>query len=124
MDYDCRGKRLTILFVEDDPLVRWMGAESLVDAGFTVLEAGCAEEALVILQSREDVSLLFTDIDMPGAYDGLELADIAHRRWPHLHILIASGRCSPRKIPENGRFLPKPYAPDQVTRQIDAMFTA
>lgn len=115
-----RVQRPAVLIVEDDPLIRWSGADTLTDAGFEVLEAGNAEEALAILDQRSDLHVLFTDVDMPGCMDGLELARIAHKRWPWLHIIIASGRTPMhrRLIPENGRFVPKPYAPEDIARNI------
>lgn len=121
-----RNTRPAVLIVEDDPLIRWSGAETLEDAGFDVLEAANADEALAMLEARGGVSVLFTDIDMPGAIDGIELAMTAARRWPHMHIIIASGRRQPqrRHIPHNGKFVPKPYAPEEIARHIDALLAA
>jgi len=121
-----RAQRPAILIVEDDPLIRWSGADTLTEAGFEVLEAENAEEALAILDQRSDLHVLFTDVDMPGAIDGLELARIAHKRWPWLHIIVASGRTPlhKRAIPEKGRFLPKPYAPEDIARNIDDLLAA
>jgi CheY-like chemotaxis protein len=112
--------------VEDDPLIRWSGADTLAEAGFDVIEAGGAEEALAILEGRNDVLVLFTDVEMPGRFDGLELARIAHDRWPWMHIIVASGRRRPsdRQMPDNGRFVAKPYAPEQIARHIDALLAA
>ena len=126
MDKNRRSNGPAVLVVEDDPLIRWTGADTLADAGFDVIEAQNADEALVILQARPDILVLFTDVDMPGTLDGLELAAIARRRWPRLHILIASGRRrpQPRQLPQNGRFVPKPYAPEQIARDIGAMLAA
>jgi len=121
-----RSHRPAVLIVEDDPLIRWSGADTLAEAGFDVVEAGDAQEALDILEARNDVLVLFTDVDMPGRFDGLELARIAHDRWPWMHIIVASGRRKPgkRQMPDNGRFVPKPYAPEQIARHIDALLSA
>lgn len=121
-----RATRPAVLIVEDDPLIRWSGAETLADAGFEVLEAGNGDEALAVLESREDILVLFTDIDMPGELDGLDLAMIAHQRWPWMHIIVASGRREPqrRRIPAHGLFIPKPYAPEEIVRDIDALLAA
>jgi CheY-like chemotaxis protein len=121
-----RSHRPAVLIVEDDPLIRWSGADTLAEAGFDVIEAGGAEEALAILEGRNDVLVLFTDVDMPGRFDGLELARIAHDRWPWMHIIVASGRRQPgdRQMPDNGRFVAKPYAPEQIARDIDALLAA
>lgn len=121
-----RALRPAVLIVEDDPLIRWSGAETLGDAGFEVLEAADAEEALTILEARDGVSVLFTDVDMPGPIDGFELARIAAGRWPSMHIIIASGRreFQSRRIPRRGRFVPKPYAPEDIARDIGALLAA
>ena len=122
MDTD-RAARPTVLIVEDDPIIRWSGAETLADAGFDVLEAANADEALETLEAREVILVLFTDVDMPGRLDGLELARIAHQRWPWMRIIVASGRreAQRRRIPDNGVFIPKPYAPEEIVRDIGAM---
>ena len=69
---------LVILLVEDEVLVRMVAADVLEDAGFTVLESTNAEEALTLLETRPDVQVLFTDVNMPGALDGLGLAQTVH----------------------------------------------
>lgn len=81
-----------ILVVEDETLIRMVGAEILEDAGFDVLEAADADEALRILQAHDDVLLLFSDVDMPGSMDGLDLARVVHERWPDIRLLLTSGR--------------------------------
>jgi len=118
--------RPVILLVEDDPFIRWESADALRQAGFAVLEAADADSAMAILQSRGDVSLLFTDVEMPGVIDGLELARRARDMWPTLRILVTSGRCAPpeRTLPVRGRFVSKPYAQDEILRDIDRMLAA
>ena len=100
-----------ILIVEDDPLVRMLAVEFVKDAGFQTLEVGDADQAIVILESHSAIVVLFTDIDMPGSMDGLELALVVSNRWPAIEILVASGRVRLRQsdLPPNGRFLGKPY---------------
>jgi len=71
-----------ILLVEDEVLVRMLAADVLSEAGFTVLESTNAEEALTFLEARPDVQVLFTDVNMPGALDGLGLAQTVHERSP------------------------------------------
>ncbi len=115
--------RPLILIVEDDPLIRWSGAATLEDAGFEVLEAANADDALALLELHGSISVLFTDIDMPGELDGLDLAHIAAHRWPCLHIIVASGRKEPL-MPDNGRFVAKPYMPEQIVRDIDELLAA
>jgi len=112
-----------VLVVEDEPFVRMIAAEGLEDAGFNVIEAATADEALRILSSRDDVGVLFTDVNMPGSVDGVELARLVHERWPALRIVITSGKDRPA-VPDDGRFLPKPYRPGQVARVIEQLISA
>ena len=101
----------TILVVEDEPLIRMHGVDILEDAGFAVIEAGDADEALDILLTGTPVQLVFSDVDMPGSMDGLEFAWAVHRRWPCMHLLLTSGhhRLEKAQMPEAGLFLPKPW---------------
>jgi two-component system, response regulator PdtaR len=115
-----------VLLVEDEPLVRMAAADDLQEAGFHVLEAANADVALAVLESCSDnVQVLFTDIDMPGTMDGLGLAESVQQRWPHISLLIASAyhRPHPEQIPDDGRFVPKPYCSDDVVRQIRDLMT-
>lgn len=100
-----------ILVVEDEPLVRWTAVEILAAAGYDVIEAENAEQALATLKAHRGVSLLFTDVDMPGDMDGLQLAEFVHARWPDVQLVVTSGRNLPRAVPDHGAFLPKPYSP-------------
>jgi two-component system, response regulator PdtaR len=102
----------TVLLVEDDGLVRMFGVEILEEAGFRVIEAESADTALRTLKSQaETVSVLLTDVHMPGSMDGHEFARVVHERWPRIKIVITSGRAQiPRRdIPDHGRFVPKPW---------------
>jgi len=102
-----------VLVVEDDPLVRLDIAIAMSDAGFAVLEADCADAALEMLETRSRISVVFTDIDMPGTIDGLELAHIVAQRWPHIPVLVTSGQKKPDSD-EPKAFFPKPYSPAAV----------
>jgi CheY-like chemotaxis protein len=95
------------LVVEDETLLRLHAAGLLEEHGFAAVEAANAAEALNVLQSRSDVRLLFTDIQMPGALDGMDLARAVHARWPGVLLVIASGRIKPpqAEIPDDGRFV-------------------
>jgi len=111
------GKRPVVLIVEDEFLVR-MGTRAAVEmAGFDVLEAGDADEAIAILAVRNDVSLIFTDVHMPGSMDGLKLAHFVTDRWPPVKIVATSARVriTASDLPEGGRFLPKPYSAADIT---------
>jgi CheY-like chemotaxis protein len=94
--------------------------EELSDAGFEVLQVSNAGEAIAALETRQDIHLMFTDIDMPGSMDGLRLAAAVRDRWPPVHIIITSGKARPMTIPANALFIPKPY----LTRAlVSAMLT-
>jgi CheY-like chemotaxis protein len=105
-----------VLLVEDESFVRMTAADMLDDAGFTVIEAANADVAWSVLEHRDDVGVLFTDIDMPGSMDGFVLAARVAERWPHIRLVVTSGRCRPRQgdVPDHGRFVPKPYLMSQV----------
>ena len=109
-----------VLVVEDDDLVRLYAAEMLEDAGFAVVEARNADAAWDILEDRSDIGILFTDIDMPGSMCGLILAERVHRNWPDVRLVLTSGRqrFGDEDIPDDGRFLPKPYGAEQVVQAI------
>jgi CheY-like chemotaxis protein len=99
-----------VLVVEDDPLLRLTTAEGLQDAGFDVIEAQDADEAIKILETRADIRVIFTDIEMPGSMDGLKLAAMVRDRWPPVEIIVTSGKQMPEaeKLPQRSRFFPKP----------------
>lgn len=123
MDQTNSSSGSKILIVEDEMIVRLIGTDTLSDAGYDVLEAGTADEALQILERHGAVEVLFTDIRMPGSMDGLELARVVHARWPAVKILITSGDTFPkaREIADDGRFLSKPYSGDILCREIDTL---
>jgi len=99
-----------VLVVEDEMLLRMRTVDMVEDAGFTSVEAVDADEAVAILESRSDIALLFTDIQMPGSMDGLKLAHAVHERWPPIKIILVSGqlRLANIDIPADSRFFGKP----------------
>src|SRR5881227_2598763 len=99
-----------VLVVEDELLLRMRAVDMVEDAGFTSVEAVDADEAVAILESRSDISLLFTDIQMPGSMDGLKLAHAVHDRWPSIKIILVSGKIklSDAERPADSRFFGKP----------------
>src|SRR3978361_1235436 len=91
-----QSKQCVVVVAEDEALTRLVAADALTDAGFLVIEAEHAEQALTILQAQGiGVHALFTDIHMPGVLDGLQLAHHAHLHWPWIGVLIASGKARP-----------------------------
>jgi CheY-like chemotaxis protein len=117
---DLIAKRPVVLIVEDDFLIRMNAAEMIADAGFDVVEAASADEAILVLEDRFDITVVFTDIQMPGSMDGLKLAAAIRGRWPPIKIVATSGLVDVRQddLPEGGRFLPKPYSPEQIIRTL------
>jgi CheY-like chemotaxis protein len=98
-----------VVVAEDDELLRAVLADLLCEDGFEILEPDHAEEALRILCCEaKGVQVLFTDINMPGPMNGLELASRARQRWPWLRVMIASG-VPPAALPSGDQFLLKPY---------------
>jgi CheY-like chemotaxis protein len=104
--------RPVVLVVEDDFLIRITAVEMIEAAGFDVVEAANADDAMEILISRLDIAVVFTDIQMPGSMDGLKLAAKIRGRWPPIKIVTTSGIVDVRRLdlPDGGRFLPKPYS--------------
>ncbi|SFG29908.1 response regulator [Methylobacterium gossipiicola] len=112
-----------VLLVEDDGLLLMEAADTLADAGFTVLEAPHADKALTVLENRDDVGVLMTDVDMPrGSMDGFALARLVAHRWPAIPVLVVSGMGTPgpNDMPEGARFIPKPYEPSTLVRTLRA----
>ncbi len=100
-----------VLVVEDSAVIR-MGAIGLVlDAGYEALEATNADEAIRILESRSDIDLVFTDVQMPGTMDGIKLAHYIRDRWPPVKLMVASGKeiVEESSLPKGSRFFSKPY---------------
>lgn len=115
----------TVLVVEDEAFLLFAIADELREAGFTVFEASNADQAIMLLETRQDISILFTDIDMPGSMDGLRLSAAVRDRWPPVKIIVTSGKRRPDSgaLPDGGIFLPKPYAPEKVAATIRALIS-
>ena len=112
------GLAPSVLIVEDDPLVRELIVDQIIEAGYGVREAETAEEGLHIL-TREEPSLLFTDIRLPGRMNGWQLAEEARRLFPTLPVMYATGYTdeAPRLV-SGSRFIRKPYRPSEILRHI------
>jgi two-component system, response regulator PdtaR len=114
------SSRPVVLVVEDEALIRTIAIEMIEADGFDVIEATGADDAILILEQRSDIRLIFTDIDMPGSMDGLKLAHFVKGRWPPIKIIATSGhaKIAESDLPEGSRFLAKPYAAATVTGAI------
>lgn len=119
--------KVLVLLVEDEVLLRMAAALFLEEAGFDVLEAGNADEAITTLESRDDVRFVFTDIDMPvGSMNGLKLAHTVWNRWPPIRIIIVSGHQAPTdvELPQGSRFFAKPYDEEKMVVTMREMLAA
>ncbi len=110
----------TVLVVEDEFLVREIAVTELADSGFTVIEFPTADDALAHLKDHGgETAVVFTDVQMPGRLNGLDLVDIVSRSWPEIGVLVTSGGplVNPTTLPACARFVPKPWrASDIVSR--------
>jgi two-component sensor histidine kinase len=115
-----------VLVVEDEMVLRMRAVDIVEDAGFKAIEAVNADQALSILESRSDISLLFSDIQMPGTMDGLKLAHAVHDRWPSIKIILVSGQVRPldEEKPADSRFFGKPLEVSQMIAELKEMVGA
>lgn len=113
---------VTVLVVEDEVLVLMALRADLQQAGFTVLEASSADEALVLLEGNEAIRAVFTDVQMPGTMDGLALARQVHARWPAVKVLVTSGNAfySTDDMAHGDQFMRKPYSVEDVIAALRA----
>ena len=111
------SRRQVVLAVEDEPLILMLAIDMIRDAGFEPLWASNADEAIRILESRDDIRIVFTDINMPGSMDGIKLAQAVRGRWPPIKIIVTSGFSGGelKLLPEGSQFIPKPYDPSQIS---------
>ena len=112
-----------VLIVEDEMMLRMRAIDMVEDAGYTPIEALDADEAVAILESRSDIALMCTDIQMPGSMDGLGLARTVHERWPSIKIIVMSGQLYPKNIdlPPCSRFFGKPLEAGLMIAQMRSM---
>ena len=108
---------------EDEPLLRMLAVEVVEEAGFIAIEARDADEAVTLLESRTDITLLFTDINMPGSMDGLKLAHAVRDRWPPIKILVVSGKQQLQisDLPSNSWFVGKPYQAAALVEELRSL---
>jgi CheY-like chemotaxis protein len=98
--------RAVVLAVEDEPMVLMMAIDVITEAGFEALRAGNADEAIALLESRDDIRIIFTDINMPGSMDGLRLAHAVRGRWPPIEIIVRPPSVLRARCPNVGGFFP------------------
>jgi CheY-like chemotaxis protein len=112
-----------VLVVEDEMLLRMRAVDMVEDAGYTPVEAIDADQAVKILESRSDIALMFTDIQMPGSMDGLGLAHAVRERWPPIKIIVVSGalKLPDIEIPADSRFFGKPLQAETMIAEMRNM---
>jgi two-component sensor histidine kinase len=115
-----------VLVVEDEMILRMRAVDIVQDAGFNPVEAVNADQAMSILEGRSDISLLLTDIQMPGSIDGLKLAHAVHDRWPSIKIILVSGqvKLTDAERPADSRFFGKPLGVEQMITELQTMVGA
>jgi len=111
----------TVLIVDDEPLIRLYVRGVLEDAGHLTKEASNAEDALKLIE-EDGITLVVTDIDMPGGMDGLALAREVRATRPNIAVIVTSGRHLPRpdEMPSDARFLSKPFSQERLIALVDA----
>lgn len=120
--------KAAVLVVEDDFLIRANAIDMVREFGFEAIEAVDADHAISFLEAYPalTISVVFTDIQMPGSMDGLRLAAVIRHRWPPVALLVTSGHVNPpaQELPSGARFLPKPYLSHQLKTHLDALIAA
>ena len=116
-----------VLVAEDEVLVRMMTVDVLEEVGCAVIETANAQAALAVLDQRPDVQVLVTDVEMPpGPLNGIDLARLTREQFPHIGVVIVSGkvRPSPGDLPPGARFVPKPYSATKLTRVVQEVMAS
>ncbi|MGK9054095.1 response regulator [Xaviernesmea oryzae] len=113
-------QKAVVLIVEDEPLIRFTTLDALEEVGHVVLEAANADEAMVLFRNRPDIDIVFTDVNMAGSMDGIQLARRIRAIRPSVGIIITSGvvNLDPMLLPANTVFLPKPYQHEKLLTSI------
>jgi CheY-like chemotaxis protein len=116
-------RKNVVLVVEDHPLIRTAALEFLKTAGFEVIEASSADEAIQVLEARSEIHLVFTDVEMPGSIDGLKLSHYIRERWPPVKLIVVSGRTSVMQthLPAGAKFFGKPYNESAIIEAMRGM---
>ncbi len=118
--------KIVVLIVESEAVIRIGTIETLEDAGYAVLNASNSDEAIKILESRNDIRVVFTDIKMSGSIDGLKMAHAIRGRWPPIHLIVTSGRnvSKERELPVRARFILKPYEGGQLVATLENLLSS
>src|SRR5688572_33293868 len=114
---------MKVLVVEDEPIIRLGMVSSIEDAGYIVIEAASADEAISRLAQDDEVGVVVTDVDMPGSMDGIRLAHYVRRRWPPIQLLVISGKTGvgTAELPSGVEFISKPYQEPRLLTLIETL---
>ena len=114
-----------VLVVEDDELIRMVAVDLVESAGYQAHEAPNADKAVQILKTKDDIDLVFTDVQMPGRMDGIRLSHYIRDRWPPVKIIVASGsdHVEESMLPDGSRFFPKPYNCQAIIEEMARMLS-
>lgn len=109
-----------VLIVEDEPLIRMLAVDVVEEAGFHVIEAANTDEAVRILECTSNIALVFTDVDTPGAIDGMRFAAVVHDRWAPVQIIVTSGltNINMATLPTGAVFFSKPCNTQKLVKQM------
>jgi CheY-like chemotaxis protein len=118
---EAKSAPATILVVEDEVLVRMLIADQLRNAGYSVIEAADADEALALLAHTFNVRLVLSDVQMPGSMDGIGLARALRSAYPSVKVMLASGKAAMLDEVQHDGFFPKPYDVAQIVNRIEAL---
>lgn len=120
------ARRPTILVVEDEVLVRSAIAEELRDSGFTVIEAASAAEATAVFEAGERIDVVFSDVQMTGAMDGVGLRRWVNQHYPGVPVVLTSGKSAPGGGASGASdfFVMKPYKSAEVCDRIRNLIDA
>jgi CheY-like chemotaxis protein len=110
-----------VLVVEDEVITRMAAADFLISAGYSVIEAADAAQAISVLESGREIDLVLTDIRMPGSLDGLGLMEWIRERFPFVAVILSSAIVPSRDVPGDAVFIEKPYLPQTVLLAIESL---
>jgi CheY-like chemotaxis protein len=118
-----RHSKIVVLVVEDEALLRMNTVDVVEEAGFEVIEAANAKQAMQALEDRSDIQIILSDIDMPPGMDGMELVALVRDRWPPIEIILVSGQIASAdvRLPQRGMFFSKPYRSQELVAAITRM---
>ena len=110
-----------VLVVEDEPIIRMETVQMVEDAGYAVLDAPNTDDAMTILEDRQDIHAVFTEIRTPGHLNGMAMARAIAKRWPLVRLVVTTGIPKFDNFPADWRYIPKPYDAAQLTGALRAL---